>query len=187
MACRCTVPNIPNMDCNRTCSDQSVSVRLPTQGSPIHSSARREWNQITGDVFPLVGTEQNVSIVELLSISARGKCIDISRDLIQTVQDGILLSPHFWNGRNLWLHSHQLVHHGMNPSSQGENIQVPSDKAGGQWRLSFIWRSHWSDWRHDKWPCTGFPINGAPSVHLQVAVPNWIDTYKGRQPGLNLK
>mmetsp|Transcript_39006 Transcript_39006/g.79730 ORF Transcript_39006/g.79730 Transcript_39006/m.79730 type:complete len:288 (+) Transcript_39006:198-1061(+) len=114
-----------------TCSNQCISIRLAAQRSPIHRPASREWNQITGDVLPLVSTEEDVSIVELLRGSTSGKCVDISGDLVQAIQDGMLLMPHLWDGRNLWLHAHELVHHRMNAARQREDVEVPRHEARG--------------------------------------------------------
>ena len=162
------------------CSNQCISIRLAAQRSPIHRPASREWNQITGDVLPLVSTEEDVSIVELLCGSTSGKCVDISGDLVQAIQDGMLLMPHLRNGRNLWLHSHELINNWMNPSSQGENVQVPSDKAS--WFSLGLSRGCLPSWGSNGQgigrPSARLRTQGAAGLNLQalqVAVPNRIE------------
>ena len=130
-------------------------------------------------MLPLVSTEEDVSIVELLCGSTSGKCVDISGDLVQAIQDGILLMPHLRNGCNLRLHSHELINNWMNPSSQGENVKVPSDKASWFFRRLRNLRRRRRCWLRLQLitlqrPCTGEATEGAPAVSLEVAVPNGI-------------
>mmetsp|Transcript_26991 Transcript_26991/g.44262 ORF Transcript_26991/g.44262 Transcript_26991/m.44262 type:complete len:285 (-) Transcript_26991:111-965(-) len=163
-----------------TCSNQCISIRFAAQRSPVNRSALREWNQITGDVLPLVSTEEDVSVIELLRGSTSGKCVDVSGDLIQAIQDGMLLMPHLWNGRNLRLHSHELINNWMNPSGQGEHIKVPGDKAS--W-LSLCLSGGCLPFRCSNCqgigrPSARFRTQGAASLNLQdlqVAVPNRIE------------
>ena len=67
----------------------------------------------------------------------------------------------------------------MNPSSQGENVKVPSDKASWFFRRLRNLRRRRRCWLRLQLitlqrPCTGEATEGAPAVSLEVAVPNGI-------------